>query len=367
MENQNLKFKDEIKDKTILITGGTGSFGRYIIRKLLCYAPRKIIVFSRDEYKQNSMELEYKSGYVNLAPDDQFCIRDDQQSLRMDRKGDILDFVLGDVRDLGRLLEATKGVDLIFHAAALKQVPLIEYHPFEAVKTNIIGAYNVKVAAIKNAVKRVINISTDKAVKPVNAMGMTKAIQEKIMLSENEVFYDTVFACVRYGNVIGSRGSVIPLFKKKIELGEPLQITVKEMTRFLLTLEEAINLVFHATVYSKGGEIFIKKSPACRMFDLAKVMAGCISGNNDYPIVEIGIRPGEKIHEVLVSEEEMYRTREDNDFFVVYPHRVYLEKSKNKEADFFSKLQNKLEYTSSNTTILDSAKIAELLKKTGWI
>ena len=202
------------------------------------------------------------------------------------------------IRD--RLYTVCKDIDIAFHAAALKQVPTVELYPLEAVKTNIIGSHNLIRASIDRKIKHVIAVSTDKAVKPVNAMGMTKALQEKIMLSEDLQKDTTKFSCVRYGNVLGSRGSVIPLWDSKIKKNKPLPVTHPDMTRFMLTLGEAIHLVFYALNYAKGGEIFVKKAPATKIVDLAKVYAESVTGNKDYPIKFVGRRAGEKIHEILV-------------------------------------------------------------------
>jgi len=318
------------ENKTILITGGTGSFGNQILDKLLKFNLKEIRIFSRDEKKQFDMKNLYKDDKIK--------------------------FILGDVRDFERVLEVTKGVDIIYHAAALKQVPNCEFNPMEAIKTNIIGADNVRRAAIINNVEKVISISTDKAVKPVNVMGMTKALQEKIMINSNR--YGTKFIIVRYGNVIGSRGSVIPFFKERIEKGEYLPITDFRMTRFLLSLDEAVNLVFKATYDGLGGEIFVKKMPSAKIKDIAKIMAKYIAGRDDYPIKEVGIRPGEKIHEVLISEEEIRRTIEEDEFFVIYPYGKIDKPKLRKEIE---------EYTSQNTYILNKEEIFKLLKKEKWI
>lgn len=361
-------FAKEIEGKSVLITGGTGSFGHYIVRELLKYNLKKIIVFSRDEDKQFRMEAQLKAGRLGFAPGDEFKISDEEQfNIRNSWKEDVLNFALGDVRDSERVNEVMRNVDVVFHAAALKQVPFSEFHPFEAVKTNVIGARNVKIAAINNNVQKVVAISTDKAVKPVNTMGMSKAIQEKIMIADEEMNYDTKFACIRYGNVIGSRGSVVPFFKEKIMHNEPLPITHKGMTRFLLTLEDAIELVFNATVQTKDKEIFVKKAPATTIMQLAQVMAKSITGRSDYPIVEIGVRAGEKIHETLVSEEELHRTREEENYFVVYPHTFFLQLKKMNKLDFFEKIQLRDDYTSANTERLDDEGLKKFLKETGWI
>lgn len=323
----------EIEGKRILVTGGTGSFGHQITSSLLELEPKEIILFSNDENQQYDMAVEYDNNKI-------------------------LKFVLGDVRDYMRVLDVTKGVDIVYHAAALKHVPMCENHPFDAVQTNIVGAANVKMASIRNNVKKVIAISTDKAVKPVNVMGMTKAVQERIVLSNYVKNNDTKFVCVRYGNVVGSRGSVIPFFWSRIMQKLPLTITDPRMTRFLLTLPEAIGLVFKATCETKDSEIYVKKMPACLITDLVKVMGKELGGNEDYPTEIIGIRPGEKIHESLVSEEEMNRVIETEDNYIIYPHGKLNE----------PKILNKVdEYTSFNTRRMGKNEIKNLLDKTGWL
>ena len=323
-----------MKGKSILITGGTGSFGHQIVSQLVGFDPSRIVIFSRDEMKQYDMQNEFE------------------------KYRDLLEFIIGDVRDYVGVHEAMKGIGIVYHAAALKQVPNCEMHPFEAVKTNVLGAENVRRAAIENGVEVVVTVSTDKAVKPINVMGMTKAIQERLMLNPNNRKWDTKFVCVRYGNVIGSRGSVIPFFKQRIEEGKFLPITNYEMTRFLLRLEEAIDLVFKATVEGESGQLFVKKMPACYVIDLAKAMAKAIIGRDDYPIREVGIRPGEKIHEVLVSEEEMPRAVETETHYVIHPYG---------KLDKPVLLRDLREYTSNNTDILGEEEIASLLKKERWI
>jgi len=329
-----MAIREFIKGKQILVTGGTGSFGHQIVSRLLGLEPARIVIFSRDEKKQYDMQHELGE-----------CT-------------DILDFVIGDIRDYTALNENMRNIHIVYHAAALKQVPNCEYHPFEAVKTNILGAENVRRAAVHNGVETVVAISTDKAVKPVNVMGMTKALQEKIILNPRNGNCGTRFLCVRYGNVIGSRGSVIPLFKKRLDKGLPLPVTCGEMTRFLLTLQQAINLVFEATIAGENGQLFVKKMPACYIQDLAEAMARAVSGRDDYPIQEIGVRPGEKIHEILVSEEEMRRSVETEDHYIIYPpgglERPHL-------------LRDIHEYASNNTTILDQNQITTLLRQEGWV
>jgi len=327
------KIREEVEGKRILVTGGTGSFGHQITSSLLELKPKEVILFSNDEKQQYDMGVEHK-------------------------KNKILKFVLGDVRDYMRVLDVTKGVDIIYHAAALKHVPMCENHPFEAVETNIVGAYNVKIAGIINNVKKIIAISTDKAVKPVNVMGMTKAVQERIMLSNYVKNNNSKFVCVRYGNVVGSRGSVIPFFWSRIMKKLPLTITDPSMTRFMLTLPDAIELVFKATCETEVNEIYVKKMPACLMTDLAKVMGKELGGDENYPIEIIGVRAGEKIHETLVSEEEMRRVIETEDNYVIYPY------GKLKEPKLLNKID---EYTSFNTKRMDKKELKDLLNKTEWL
>lgn len=329
-----MKLGSYLKGKRILITGGTGSFGHQIVTRLVEFDPDKIIIFSRDEEKQYRMQNELE-----------------------DNK-DLLEFVIGDVRNFDRICEAMKGVNIVYHAAALKQVPNCEYHPFEAVQTNVIGAENVRRSAIENSVDVVVSISTDKAVKPVNTMGMTKALQERIMLCKSSEKVATRFVCVRYGNVIGSRGSVIPYFKQRILDGKFLPITDKNMTRFLITLPEAIDLVFKATMKAETMQLFVKKMPACKLLDLARVMGKSLSGRDDYPVRIVGIRPGEKIHEVLVSEEEMRRVVESRTHYVIYPY------GKLNKAQLISNLR---EYTSDVTHLLDENELGELLRQERWL
>lgn len=328
-----MDIKEYVKGKSILVTGGTGSFGHQIVSQLAEFQPSRISVFSRDEQKQHDMAHEFEK-YSRL-----------------------LEFIVGNVRDYTRVHEVMKNINLVYHAAALKQVPNCESHPFEAVKTNVLGAENVRRAAIENRVEVVITISTDKAVKPVNVMGMTKAIQERIMLNPSSEKWGTKFVCVRYGNVIGSRGSVIPYFKQRIEEGKFLPITHPRMTRFLLTLEEAVSLVFEATVRGEGGELFVRKMPACYIVDLAKAMSKAITGRDDYHIREVGIRQGEKIDEVLVSEEEMLRAVESETYIVIRPYGAI---------DKLASARDLKEYTSNNARLLNEAELISLLKKEKW-
>ena len=325
--------------KKILITGGTGSFGHQIVDRLLKENPEEIRIFSRDEKKQYDMQFEYK-GIKNLR------------------------FIVGDVRFKDSLMAAMREVDIVFHAAALKQVPSCEYNPFEAVKTNTSGAQNVIDAALSHNVEKVIAISTDKAVEPVNVMGMSKAIQERLITSAN-VHRDgkrTVFASVRYGNVLGSRGSVIPVFKNQVERNENLTLTGKEMTRFILTLNSAIDLVFKSVEYAVGGEIFVLKIPAHTVTELAEVMIEA-SGKN-LSVTETGIRPGEKIHETLVSPTESIRTIEKENLYIILP-QVEIAEIENKYKNYRN--NNLFRFSSDTAERLNKKQIHELLLKENWI
>lgn len=302
------------------------------------YKPQIIRIFSRDEDKQHLMRQELANDPIIKR----------------------IQFSIGDVRDFDRLYTVTKDIDVIFHAAALKQVPAVESHPFEAVKTNVVGAYNVVKAAVARKVSKVVAISTDKAVKPVNAMGMTKALQEKIILSDDLSKDDTIFSCVRYGNVLGSRGSIMPLWDSKIERKEPLPITHPEMTRFVLTLSQAIDLVFYSIKNAKSGEIFVRKAPAAKIMDLAKAYAKLKTNNNDYPLKYIGIRAGEKIDEILVSEEEMRRVEERKDHFVIKREEEFDTKSLKKSVKI-------KEYSSATVKHLNKDELIKLMKRLKWI
>ena len=297
-----------LTDKRIVVTGGTGSLGKVLVRRLLSGElgkPKSILVFSRDEAKQHAMRLAYQS---RKAATDEVIYRNFEQ---------LLQFQIGDVRDYHRLSAVLRHADVVFNAAALKQVPSCEYFPFEAVQTNIIGPENTVQAIRENRlpIETVIGISTDKACKPVNVMGMTKAIQERIFVQANMDCPNTRFICVRYGNVLASRGSVIPLFHEQIRSGGPITITTPDMTRFLLSLDKAVDTVFAALKQANRGETFIPRVPSARVFDIAEVLIG------DRPIKTTitGIRPGEKIHEILVSEEEAHRTTERGNYYVIMP------------------------------------------------
>ncbi|MBI4161499.1 MAG: polysaccharide biosynthesis protein [Acidobacteria bacterium] len=280
--------------KQVLVTGGTGSFGSTIVERLLgeTRCPR-IVILSRDEAKQYFMR-------------DRF--RGDPR----------LEFRIGDVRDPGAVADACRGIQVIFHAAALKQVPSCEEFPLEAVKTNILGAQNVIESARRQGVERAVAISTDKAVKPVNAMGLSKALQEKLFIAADRPSA-TRFSCVRYGNVLNSRGSVIPLFLDQLRRHQDLTLTDERMTRFILTLRQATTLVLQVVEVMRGGEIFVPRIPALRVKDLAEALLRRVRGNGDGRVRTVGIRPGEKIHEVLVSEDEVRRCLESPDTFVILP------------------------------------------------
>ena len=333
-----MNYSSVLDNKNILITGGTGSFGHQMIIELMQYKPKLIRIFSRDEDKQHSLRQELLESSILEK----------------------IQFVIGDVRDYDRMYSVTKDMDIVFHAAALKQVPSVEAHPYEAVKTNIVGAYNVVTAAVARKVSKVIAVSTDKAVKPVNAMGMTKALQEKLILSDEITKDKTTFCCVRYGNVLGSRGSVIPLWDKRLEQNKPLPITHPDMTRFVLTLSQAIDLVFYSLKNGKGGEIFVKKAPATKMVTLARAYAELKTGKKNYPLEYIGIRAGEKIDEVLVSEEEMRRVSEKKDHFVIKRESLI-------DKNYLKKSTKLTEYGSGTITPLNVEELKSLMKKLKWV
>jgi FlaA1/EpsC-like NDP-sugar epimerase len=296
------------KGKRILITGGTGSLGKTLVRRLLSGVdgePAKIIVLSRDEAKQHYMRLDYQKKTVAT---DEVIYRNFQQKLELR---------IGDVRDYHSVETAMRGVDIVFNAAALKQVPTCEYFPYEAVRTNIEGAENIVRAIQKHdlSVETVVGISTDKACKPVNAMGMTKAVQERVFIQANMRAPETRFVCARYGNVLASRGSVIPLFHEQIRKGGPVTITSAGMTRFLLSLDEAVETIISAVKDGMPGDTFIPRAPSALMTNVAQALIG---GRN-IEVAMTGIRPGEKIHEILVSEEEAFRTVRRGKYYVIQP------------------------------------------------
>ena len=294
--------------KCVLITGGTGSLGKALTKRILTKelgTPRKIIIFSRDEAKQHAMRMEYQ--HRRVATDEVIYHNFEE----------MLEFRIGDVRDYHSVASAVQGADVIFNAAALKQVPSCEYFPYEAVRTNVEGPENIVrvIRELKVPVETVVGVSTDKACKPVNVMGMTKAIQERIFLSANITCPQTRFVCVRYGNVLASRGSVIPLFHDQIRHGGPVTITTEEMTRFLLSLDHAVDVIFGALSAARRGETFIPKAPAARVLDIARALIG----HRPMEIKMVGIRPGEKIHEILISEEECHRSADRGQFYSIRP------------------------------------------------
>jgi FlaA1/EpsC-like NDP-sugar epimerase len=292
--------------KKILVTGGTGSMGKMFVKRLLSGErgiPKKVIILSRDEAKQHDLRVSYMNRVVGM---DEAVYRNFQN---------VLEFRIGDVRSYNDVCAAVKDVDIVVNAAALKQVPSCEYFPFQGILTNCIGAQNIVQAILENGypVETVIGISTDKAAKPVNAMGMTKALQERIFTSANILNKKTRFVCVRYGNVLASRGSVIPLFHKQIASGGPVTITLPEMTRFLLSLNDAVDTVFAALEHAEPGETFIPIAPSATVENIAKALVG----NKNIEIKINGIRPGEKIHETLISEEEIYHTVKKGRYYAI--------------------------------------------------
>jgi UDP-N-acetylglucosamine 4,6-dehydratase len=321
-----------LKNKIIMITGGTGSFGSTAVKRFVNSDAKEIRVFSRDEKKQEDMRLALKDKRAK--------------------------FYIGDVRDYQSLDEAMTGVNFIFHAAALKQVPSCEFYPMEAFRTNTLGAENVMNVAIKNHVERVVLLSTDKAVYPINAMGLSKAMMEKLMIAKSIKKNDTLICATRYGNVMGSRGSVIPLFINLIKSGKPITITDPNMTRFLMSLEESVNLVLHAIQYAKPGDIFIHKAPASTIGDLTQALKELFSAKNLIKIV--GTRYGEKLYESLLSREEKAIAQEIGKYYRVPNHNSDLNYEK-----FFTEGQIKIssidDYTSHNVKRLNIKEIKKLL------
>lgn len=328
------------KGKTLLITGGTGSFGNAVLKRFLNTDVAEIRVFSRDEKKQEDMRIALKSDKVK--------------------------FYIGDVRNFNSIDFALKGVDYVFHAAALKQVPSCEFYPMEAVRTNILGAENVLNAAIANKVKKVIVLSTDKAVYPINAMGLSKAMMEKLMVakSRSSDITGTVFCATRYGNVMASRGSVIPLFVQQIKEGKPLTITDPNMTRFLMSLEDSVDLVLYAYQHGKSGDTFVQKAPASTISDLALAIKQIFQADNE--IKFIGTRHGEKLYESLVNREEMAKARDLGGYY-----RIPADSRDLNYNLYFTEGDQRIaqveEYTSHNTERLDVAGVVKLLQKLDFI
>ncbi len=323
-----------LKDKVLMITGGTGSFGSTVVRRFLKSGVREIRIFSRDEKKQEDMRV---------------ALKDDKAK-----------FYIGDVRDYNSINQAMHGVDYVFHAAALKQVPSCEFYPMEAVRTNVLGAENVLNAAVANGVKRVVVLSTDKAVYPINAMGISKAMMEKLMVAKSRLRSkgETVLCATRYGNVMASRGSVIPLFVNLIKTGKPLTVTDPEMTRFLMSLEDSVDLVMHAFRHAAQGDILVQKAPASTVGDLAKALKELFSAEN--PIQIIGTRHGEKLYESLLSREEMARA-EDMDRY----YRIPSDDRDLNYAKYFiegeSSVSTSEDYTSHNSERLNVTEVKDLL------
>lgn len=334
--------------KTIVVTGGTGSMGKIFVRRVLTGelgTPKKIIVLSRDEAKQHDMRMSYLH---KLVATDEVIYRNFMN---------VLEFRIGDVRNYADVCSAVKNADIVVNAAALKQVPACEYFPAQAVLTNCIGATNIVRAIEENGypVDTVVAISTDKACKPINVMGMTKSIQERIFTAANILNPKTRFICVRYGNVLASRGSVIPLFHEQIRNGGPVTITVPEMTRFLLSLNQAVDTVFAALHEAKRGETYVANAPSATVMNIAKALIG----NRNIEIKITGIRPAEKIHEIMISEEEATRCIKRGDYYVIRPMLPELLDGQELQTNALNK-----EFSSADT-VLDLSGTIALLKKYG--
>lgn len=328
------------KDKVLMITGGTGSFGNTVLKRFLSTDVREIRIFSRDEKKQEEMRIALNN--------------------------EKLKFYIGDVRNYDSISQAMKGVDYVFHAAALKQVPSCEFYPMEAVRTNVLGTENVMSAAIASGVKRVVVLSTDKAVYPINAMGISKAMMEKLMVAKARMQNEgeTVLCATRYGNVMASRGSVIPLFISQLKEGKPLTVTDPNMTRFLMSLEDSVDLVLYAFKHGKQGDIFVQKAPASTVADLAHALKEIFSMDN--PIRVIGTRHGEKLYESLLSREEMARAEDRGGYY-----RIPADNRDLNYAKFFSDGEKRVaqfdDYTSHNTERLGIEEVKKLLLKLDFI
>ena len=320
-------------DKTLLITGGTGSFGNAILRRFLTTDIREIRIFSRDELKQDDMRKFYNNNKLK--------------------------FYIGDVRDTNSINDAMNGVDYVFHAAALKQVPSCEFYPMQAVKTNVVGTENVLNSAISAGVKKVIALSTDKAVYPINAMGVSKAMMERVVVAKSRSETGTMIACTRYGNVMASRGSVIPLFIKQIKNGNPITITDPQMTRFMMSLDQAVDLVLFAFEHGESGDIFVQKAPAATVQTLAKSIIK-ILGKPSHEIKTIGTRHGEKLYETLLTKEEMVKAIDMDDYYRIPADNRDLNYNK-----FFEEGEEIItqagEYHSHNTYRLDEDELTNLL------
>lgn len=327
-------------NKILMITGGTGSFGKTVLKRFLATNVSEIRIFSRDEKKQEDMRIALNNSKLK--------------------------FYIGDVRDYHSLFQAMRGVDYVFHAAALKQVPSCEFYPMEAVRTNVIGTENVLNAATANGVRRVVVLSTDKAVYPINSMGISKAMAEKVMVAKSRMQSDTktVFCCTRYGNVMASRGSVIPLFVSQIKEGKPLTVTDPNMTRFLMSLEDSVDLVLYAYEHGKQGDIFVQKAPASTVADLAQALKELF--NSDSAVRIIGTRHGEKLFESLISREEMAHAQDMGRYY-----RIPADNRDLNYANYFSMGEEKIshldDYTSHNTNRLNAEQVKQLLLQLDFI
>lgn len=328
------------KNKTLMITGGTGSFGNTVLKRFLSTDVREIRIFSRDEKKQEDMRIAFNNNKLK--------------------------FYIGDVRDYDSLSHAMQGVNYIFHAAALKQVPSCEFYPMESVKTNVLGTENVMNAAIANKVSRVVVLSTDKAVYPINAMGISKAMAEKLMVAKARLQPEnsTVFCATRYGNVMASRGSVIPLFVSQLKSGQPMTITDPNMTRFLMSLEDSVDLVLYAFEHGSQGDIFVQKAPASTVHDLALALKSVFDKDNEVRL--IGTRHGEKLYESLISREEMAHAQDMGGYY-----RIPADNRDLNYAKYFSEGEEKIaefdDYTSHNTLRLNVEQVKSLLLKLDYI
>jgi len=332
---------NEFKDKTILITSGTGSFGNAVLKYFLDYELKEIRIFSRDEKKQEDMRLALGNERLN--------------------------FIIGDIRDYQSINSAMNGVDYVFQAAALKQVPTCEFYPMQAVQTNILGSENVLEAAVANQVKRVVVLSTDKAVYPINTMGLTKSMMEKLAISKARdsrvKSYGGVICCTRYGNVMCSRGSIIPLFVKQIKEGKPLTITDPNMTRFMMSLQESVDLVLYAFTHGTAGDIFVQKAPSATILTLANALKQIFNANNEISI--IGPRHSEKMHETLCGKEEMSKAIDEDDYY-----RIPADLRDINYAKYINEPSvhlEDLEYNSSNTKLLDVPELIDVLLKLEYI
>lgn len=335
--------------KRILVTGGTGSMGKTFVKRVLSGeygTPKKIIVFSRDEGKQHYMRLDYLHK------------KHSTDEVIYNNFKNLLEFRIGDVRDYASVASALKGADIVINAAALKQVPACEYFPFQAVLTNCIGAENIVRAISENnlPVEVVVGISTDKAAKPINVMGMTKAVQERIFTSANILNPTTKFVCVRYGNVLASRGSVIPLFHDQIRSGGPVTLTIPSMTRFLISLDEAVDTVFAVIKNGKAGDTFVPRAPSATVENIAKALVG----DRKINIITTGIRPGEKIHEIMISEEEINHCHQVGDYFSIRSMLPELQEGLSESNNL------KKEYSSADD-VLDLSGTIKLLDKHGLL